>query len=870
MKKGGKKEVEGKEDYVKWFSELDKKDVFEVGGKGANLGEMYNMGLPVPPGFCIKARAYEYFLEKNNLDKEIYETLGKLDVNDTEELEKTAEKIREMIKNADMPEDLKDEIEEAYDNLSPIPENASDIATQILKRGKENEFVAVRSSATAEDSSAASFAGQQETFLNIKGKSNLIDAVKGCFASLFTARSVYYRIKKGYQHEQVLLAVVVQKMINADKSGVIFSHDPMTGKDDVVVEAAFGLGEGVVSGSILPDHYVVSRLGEIKEAKINDKKIAVVRMSDGATKKVQLSPTKSTQEALKRSEVKKLANYAIQLEEHYKKPQDIEFSVESNEIYIVQTRPITTLAKTEIEIEDIREVVLSGIPASPGKASGVVKIVKGMEDLSKIKQGDILVTKMTNPDMVVSMQKANAIVTDEGGMTAHAAIVSREMGIPAVVGTEKATKILKDGEVVTVDGSRGTIHKGELKHHGGKGDSDGKVKIKKIVPTKTKIKVMVDLPDFAERAAKSGCSSVGLLRLEGIIASSGKHPIGFLKHIEDYGKILIRGISKIAEYFDEVWVRTSDIRSDEFTNLANAPKEKELNPMLGMHGIRFGLKHREILKAEFLAVKKVAGETGKKFGIMLPQVISVEEVSQARNLFNELNIEGIKFGIMVETPAAVEIIEEIAPLIDFISFGTNDLTQYTLAIDRGNEEVQYLYDEMHPAVLFQLKRVIDVCKENKVESSICGQAGSRKEMVKFLVEAGIDSISVNADMARDISVYVRELEREKGVDSGEGEEKEEEKEESGEEKSDEIEQIKEELDEEIEKNTEIIEEMGLEKGSKEESSGESVEELGEEILQEPKEEKEGNEEETGQEEQEEKEEQHENISEELGEELKIF
>ncbi|PIN77636.1 phosphoenolpyruvate synthase [Candidatus Woesearchaeota archaeon CG10_big_fil_rev_8_21_14_0_10_34_12] len=856
MKKEDKKEVKDKEEYVKWFSELGKDDVLEVGGKGANLGEMYNLGLPVPPGFCIVAGAYKYFLEKNKLDEEIYKMLKKLDVNDTEELEKTADKIRERIKNAEMPEELREEIIEAYDHLSPIPDGASALAAQILKQGKDDAFVAVRSSATAEDSSEASFAGQHETFLNVKGKSKLIDAVKGCFASLFTARSVYYRIKKGYKHENVLLAVVVQRMINSDKSGVLFSRDPITGKDEVVVESVFGLGEGIVSGAILPDHYVVSRNLDIKDEKINEKKIAVVRMSDGSTKKANLSPTKSSQEVLRKNEVKKLANYAIQLEEHYGKPQDIEFAIESNEIYIVQTRPITTIAERGNDAEDSREAILSGIPASPGRASGSVKIVKDMNDLAKIKQGDILVTKMTNPDMVVSMQKANAIVTDEGGMTCHAAIVSREMGIPSVVATEKATKILKDGEIVSVDGGRGKVYRGELKSNGGESNVE-KVEIKKIVETKTKIKVMIDLPDFVERASRTECNSVGLLRLEGIIASSGKHPVGFLNHIEKYGEILAKGISKIAEHFEEIWVRTSDIRSDEFINLEGAPKEKEINPMLGMHGIRFSLKNPLILKAELLAVKKVAEETGKKLGIMLPQVISVDEVSKTKEIFNELNLTGIKLGVMIETPAAVEIISELAPLIDFISFGTNDLTQYTLAIDRGNGDVQYLYDELHPAVLSQLKKVIEICKENNVESSICGQAGSNKEMVKFLIDAGIDSISVNADVAHEISVYVRELETEKElvkeVDSEENKEQLE---------KDKLEEIEDKLDEDIEKNDEIIEDLGLKENSKEEI----VEELNGEILQEPKEEIEINEEVQ----QVDEEEPVENISEELGEELEIF
>jgi pyruvate,water dikinase len=401
-------------------------------------------------------------------------------------------------------------------------------------------------------------------------------------------------------------------------------------------------------------------------------------------------------------------------------------------------------------------ILLSGLAASPGAASGVVKIVKSMTDLSKVKTGDILVTKMTNPDMVVTMQRAVAVITDEGGATAHAAIVSREMGIPCVVGTERATEILKDGQIVTVDGTNGKVYEGkafgEL--------AEGKKEVLPIVKTKTKIKVMVDLPDFAERAAKSGCDSVGLLRLEGIIAEGGKHPIIFLKEDpEEYVKIIERGVERIARHFKNVWIRTSDIRSDEYRNLKGAPKEVEINPMLGMHGIRFSLKNLPIFEAELEAIRRVAEKHhDKKFGIMFPQIISEKEMEDAYKVFKKYARGNMIIGAMIETPAAVQVIREICKYARFISFGTNDLTQYTLAIDRGNSECQYLYDEMHPAVLSQIKKVIMVCKQYKVESSICGQAGSKKEMVEFLVKNGIDSISVNADMAQEISLLVQELE----------------------------------------------------------------------------------------------------------------
>lgn len=739
--------------YVKWFSDIDKEDVKLVGGKAANLGEMLKIGMPVPQGFVITSEAYSYFLEQTGLKEKIYKKLKDLDVEDTEQLEKTSNEIQKMIIGEELPEDLEGEIIEAYETLS-IDKNtlqqASKNVASILKLS-DSAFVAVRSSATAEDSTKASFAGQQETFLNVKGKTELIDKVRRCFASLFTARSIYYRVKKGFEHENVLNAVVIQEMVVSDKSGVIFSREPVTGKDEIVIESVFGLGEGIVSGRIKPDYYLVSRDLEILKEETADKKIAITRSSSGESQIIKLTEDRSKQQVLSVYEIKKLADYAIKLEEHYKKPQDIEFAIEGKEIFIVQTRPITTLGKEIKERKIEGKILLEGFGASPGTASGKVKRILDLKDLSKIKKGDILVTKMTNPDMVVSMQKSLAIITDEGGITSHAAIVSREMGIPCVVGTEKATKILQEEQLVTVDGFSGKIYEGKLE-----GIVSEKVEILPIVETKTKIKVMVDLPSYAKRAAKTNCKEVGLVRLEGIIAESGKHPYGFEKEnkIEDYEKIIFSGLQEIGKYFDVLWIRTSDIRSDEYGNLKGAPKEKEGNPMLGMHGIRDSLKHKDILKAELKAISKVE----KKIGILLPQVISVNEVREVKKIIEDLNLD-ISLGIMIETPASVEIIEDLCKEgIEFISFGTNDLTQYTLAVDRGNEQVQELFDEMNPAVLSQLKRVIEVCKKNNIETSICGQAGSKKEMVEFLVKLGIDSISVNADKAREISEFVKELE----------------------------------------------------------------------------------------------------------------
>ncbi len=744
--------------WVRWFSELSNKDVSIAGGKGASLAEMYNNKFPVPPGFIVTAQAYDYFIEKSGLRNIIMTLLKEIDVDDIKQLDIRAKKIRHLIEEASMPEEMKLEIAEAYEMLDVEKSKfhgASGGALAILRNSHEPPFVAVRSSATTEDLADASFAGQQESFLNVKGSESLVHFVKKCFASLFTARAIYYRKKKGFFNEQSYLAVVVQKMIDSQKSGVMFSKNPLKNDGNIIIEAVFGLGEGIVSGMISPDHYILDKNLEIIDRKVSDKKIALTRSSSGKTEQVTLKPEISTRDVLTGYELKVLGQYGQQLEEHYGKPQDIEFAIDQDGIFIVQSRPITT--KSYDHAEEIEgNILMSGLAASPGIASGIVKIVHSVDELSKINKGNILVTIMTSPDMVVAMAKSAAIITDEGGATSHAAIVSREMGIPAVVGTRIATQSLKEGQLVTVDGFTGRVFDGKA--------VEKKVEIKQIVPTrKTKIKVIVDLPDYALRAASCGATGVGLVRLETLIATSGKHPVWFVKKnkLDEYVSLLYSGLRKIAQPFQEIWVRTSDIRSDEYKNLEGAPDITEMNPMLGDHGLRFSLKNQDLLEAEFTAIKELADEYAHKtFGVMFPQVISVEEVREAKKIAKRVKFpSNVKIGIMIETPAAVQIINELCEEgIQFVSFGTNDLTQYTLALDRNNENVQNLYTELHPAVLHSISYVIRRCKKYGVETSICGQAGSKPDMVRFLLQEGIDSISANADAAHNVSVIVAEIE----------------------------------------------------------------------------------------------------------------
>jgi len=767
--------------YVKWLSELSKDSIPVAGGKGANLAEMFNFKLPVPPAFVITAQAYSHFLQTSGIAQKIDSMIKEITIENTQQLETKAKEIQYIVEKAEMPDDMKQEIMEAYENLTVDKAALEEASSDVMKilRMTEPPFVAVRSSATTEDLKTASFAGQQETFLNIKGSSNLIESVKKCWASLFTARAIYYREKRGFKHETAFIAVVVQKMINSDKSGVMFTINPVTNNpNEIVIESVFGLGEGIVSGAIEPDTYVIDKATRmIKEKKIGHKKIIFMKSASGQTVKLQLPPFKVTSQVLTDLEVRNLANYGARIEEHYKNHQDIEFAIEAGQIYIVQTRPVTTSEKKIEKLEVSKaKILVEGFPASPGISEGKVKLIRNMSELSKIQQGDILVTVMTNPDMVVTMQKANGIVTDEGGMTAHAAIVSREMGIPCVVGTRNATEILKENQSVTVDGTNGKVYEGIIKAESqGKGIPEAKAEIKRsleiepiTIKTRTKIKVITDLPSFAERAAKTNADGVGLVRIEGIIAEGGKHPFKFMQenNLQEYTSILNEGITKIARFWPNkfIWVRTSDIRSDEYKNLQGAPQKQEANPMLGMHGIRMSLAYPDILKAELKAVKQ-AVEEGYKIGIMLPQVISVEEVKKAKKICDEMGMlelprEKFQFGVMIETPAATEIIEDICRHVDFISIGSNDLTQYTLAIDRGNEQVQSLYDEMNPAVLREISQVIRACKKYNVESSICGQAGNRPEMAEFLVREGIESISTNADAAKKISEIVAKIEAE--------------------------------------------------------------------------------------------------------------
>jgi len=736
-------------DAVIWLEDVGKEDLSIVGGKGASLGEMINIGVPVPGGFAVTAQAFRDFINRSGIADELFEAL-KVDVNQASELHRAEETAKKLIMDAKVPKDIEEAIKARYDEL--------------CKREGREVFVAVRSSATAEDLPEASFAGQQETYLNMRGAEEVFDAVRKCWASLYGARAIFYRVEHGFEHDKVNLSAIVQLMVDSEKAGVMFSSQPSTGEPLVVIEAAWGLGESVVSGSVSPDNYVVDRQTKrIVDRYIATKEIMITK--DPKTLKTtttKVPAEKKEAVVLTDKEIIELARYGEILEEHYGLPQDIEWGVEREKIYILQSRPITTIsggmkaAGLKAVESGSGKVLLNGLAAAPGVASGIVKIVSSGRELDKIKQGDIMVTKMTMPDMVPGMKRAGAIVTDEGGMASHAAIVSRELGCPAVVGTKKATSILKDGMEITVDGGKGIIYEGVVAHaapaKAAAPTTAGDIFYSKPV-TATEIKVNVSEPDRAEAAAATQADGVGLLRIEHMIIGMGKTPNWYIKNekTEEYISALVDGIKTVADVFypRPVWVRTLDAPTDEFRAMEGGEGEPhEHNPMLGWRGIRRDMTETDHFRLEVRAFKRLHEMGLTNVGVMLPMVQHVSEFQKAKALMREegLDLNKIDVGIMIETPGAALTIEDfIEDGIDFISFGTNDLTQYTLAVDRNNENVAGLFSELHPAVLKLIEYVVEQCREAGVKTSICGQAGSYPEMAKRLVEMGITSISANID-----------------------------------------------------------------------------------------------------------------------------
>ncbi|MCZ7384179.1 MAG: phosphoenolpyruvate synthase [Candidatus Methanoperedens sp.] len=732
------------EDSVIWLEEVGKEDIAIVGGKGASLGEMLRAELPVPPGFAVTAQAFRRFIDENGINDELFSSL-EVDVDNADILRDAEKKAKKIIMGAKIPADMEKSIKSKYKEL--------------CKREKDEVFVAVRSSATAEDLPDASFAGQQDTFLNIRGEQNVLDAVKKCWASLYGARAIYYRVKQGFDHRKVNLCAVVQMMVDAEKAGVMFSSHPSTGEPVTIIEGAWGLGETVVSGSVSPDYYLVDKKSRnIKERKIATKNVMHTKdPKTGKTIDMPVPADKKNAKVLDDDEILKLVDFADVLEELYGIPQDIEWAIKNKEIFILQSRPITTIKKKKETKEKVAtSAILEGLGASPGMAYGEAKLISDASELGKVKNGDILVAVMTTPDMVPAMKRAAAIVTDEGGLTCHAAIVSRELGCPAVVGTRKATELLSDGMMITVDGEKGLVFDGkkDVPAPVAMQPEKATISFSKSKPvTATEVKVNVSIPEATVRAVETQADGVGLLRIEHMILGLPKHPKQYIKEgkADEYVNELVSRIQIVVDAFypKPVWVRTLDAPTDEFRAMEGGEGEPiEPNPMLGYRGIRRDLIDTEHFELEVRAFKELIKRGYNNMGIMIPLVQHPSELRRAKEFMRERGIDFGKteIGIMVEIPAAALIIDQfIAEGLDFVSFGTNDLTQYTLAVDRNNEHVAHLYNELHPAIMKLIEHVIIECNKAGVKTSICGQAGSNPKVAKRLVELGITSISANID-----------------------------------------------------------------------------------------------------------------------------
>jgi pyruvate,water dikinase len=731
------------------FKDIDKSDVPLVGGKNANLGEMIKAGFPVPPGFAITIHAYDLFLEENVIVDKIYKVLAATDVDDPVQLNNASKTIKKMVQNGKMPEEVGRVIIADYKKMSGFMKNA---------------LVAVRSSATAEDAPGTSFAGQQETFLNVKGEANLLERVKGCWASLFTERSIFYRVKNNIKHEKVKVSVAVQKMIQSEVSGVMFSIDPVKNeKDKIIIEAVWGLGEMIVQGSVVPDKYIVQKeTFDILSKEISDQQIQLTRKGE-ITKESEVPKNIRDKQKISNEEAIELAKLSDKLQKHYYFPQDSEWAKEKGKLYIVQTRPVTTLSSpsksaSKVEGKDIKVSqipILVGTPASPGIGTGDVKILKSPKEISKVEKGDILVAPMTSPDYVPAMKKANAIITDQGGQTSHAAIVSRELGIPCVVGTKEATTRLKEGQIVTVNGESGEIFAG----------SNIKVEIKEVskektakhskLRTATKVYVNLAEPERAHEVSKLNVDGVGLLRAEFMIAGIGIHPKEAIKRKQqgEFVEKLTKNIEIFCKSFSPrpVVYRATDFKTNEYRSLPGGKywEPEEPNPMLGFRGAARYIASPEVFNLELTAIKNVRKKY-KNLHLMIPFVRSPEELARVRRL---VSTEGLfeettfKFWMMVEIPTNVIKIEDFIKVgIDGVSIGSNDLTMLIQGTDRDNSEVAREFNERSPAVLWALRRVIKRCAKHNVTTSICGQAPSEYEdLVQKLVKWGVTSVSVNPD-----------------------------------------------------------------------------------------------------------------------------
>jgi len=747
-------------DLVLWFKDVDKDDVPIVGGKGANLGEMTRAGFPVPNGFITTSEAYYQYIKENNLTTKIKHLISTANFDKPESLLQVSEHIKKEMMRGEVNEEFQRQVFAYYRQLG---------------HSLKDVRVAVRSSATAEDLPQASFAGQQETFLNVKGEANLMQKIKAAWASLFEARAMFYRHEQKFDHFRVGIAIVVQKMIESEKSGVMFTVDPVTNdKSKVVIEAIFGLGEFIVQGTVTPDHYEIDKKHHkilMKDIKVQDKKMEQYGMDN---REVKLSPLTGGRQKITDKQILALAEIGKNLEKHYYFPQDIEWAVEDDELYIVQTRAITTTQHVDNEerqkkaIKDNLPVILTGAPASPGIATGPVKILRSTHDMKFVMTGDILVAPQTNPDYVPAMKKAAAIITEKGGRTSHAAIVSRELGIPAVVGTETATKTLAKENVVTVNGTTGEIYRG--------GTFTSSVSTPKPIhadhiQTATKVYVNLAEPELADSIAKRHVDGVGLLRAEFMMAAIGVHPKKMIRDgkRKDFITSLADQLEIFCKAFDgrPVIYRASDFKTNEYRGLVGGKdfEPVEPNPMLGYRGAYRYIHDPEVFELEIEAFKIIRNKRGyKNLWMMIPFVRNVRELQLVKKILSKNGLErspSFKLFMMCEIPSNVILLEKfIEAGIDGVSIGSNDLTMLILGTDRDNSEVASEYDEQNEAVVWALEHVIKVCNAHKVRVSICGQAPSLyPALLEKLVKFGITSVSVSPDVIESVRKNISQIEK---------------------------------------------------------------------------------------------------------------
>ena len=779
--------------YIKFFEEISLPDIPEVGGKNASLGEMYKnlapKGIHLPNGCATTSDSYYYFLESTGIKDQIGDVLEGLDVTDIDELRIRGAQIRKIIMHANLPQDFEEEIRHAYRQLSEMC-------------GRENLVVAVRSSATAEDLPNASFAGQQETYLNISGEDNVLEATKKCIASLFTDRAIVYRDENGFDHMKVALSVGIQQMVavRSKAAGVMFTIDTETGfKNAVVVNSIYGIGENIVQGRVSPDEFVVFKPTlAILKRKVGTKKEKMIPTDDGKTKNIHVSAEDQDRFSITDDQVKTLAQWAMFIEQHYGKPMDIEWALDEddNQLYIVQARSETVQSRRDTNvIEEYKmleegEILARGTSVGNKIGAGKASKIMSLKDIASFKEGDVLVTEMTDPDWVPIMKKASAIVTDKGGRTCHAAIVSRELGIPCVVGTADASHKIPNKTTLTVScaaGDDGLVYRGELKFEVNKTD------VKDLPRPKTKIMMNIGSPDHAFQYSMIPNDGVGLAREEFIIDSHIKiHPLALIKfdevkdaHVRSQINDLTHGYEDKTEYFidklaegvstigaafypNDVIIRFSDFKSNEYANLIGGTQfePQENNPMIGWRGASryYSEDYRAAFELECRAIKKVRDEMGiSNIKAMVP---FCRDLTEAHKVLEIMEQNGLKRGengfeayVMIEIPSNVILAEQFADLFDGFSIGSNDLTQLTLGVDRDNHTVAHVYDENNEAVKEMIRHVVRVAKHKNTKIGLCGQAPSDyPEFARFLVETGIDSISLAPDTVVKTTLDIYETE----------------------------------------------------------------------------------------------------------------